>query len=46
MPDESSVWLACLMDKAALDAAPRGKAELDSAARIKQIFAAADSICV
>lgn len=44
MPDESSVWLACLMDKAVVDAAPRSKAELDSAARIKQIFAAADSI--
>lgn len=44
LPDDSGIWLACLLEKSLPDLSPRAKAELDSAARIKQIFAAADSV--
>ena len=44
LPDDSGVWLACLLEKSLPDLTPKAKAELDSAARLKQLFATADSI--
>ncbi len=44
MPDNTGVWLACLMEKALPETGVRPRQELDSAARLKKLFATADSI--
>ena len=43
LPDDAGGWLAYLLDKEPADA-PKSKAALDSAAKIKSMFAMADSL--